>query len=289
MRVTRTENPDSSPRASESPTDNTRRTPTPTVDTAAQALTRAQFPPSFLGKRRQSTASLETASDAPSSQRFRASGTTPEAISGGLGAPVAQAAGASRHAVGTPELVGPVMMTNVRHYADGTRMGEIDPHDEDTRNELISFLFEIDGDDRAALASRFEHDYPPDAFDPRIYDGMVVAVKDEVIAGFMDYSETELHAPGQVAQINILVAKEHRGTDVARNLAKQVDEALLARGFRYKLSRVWESNTAQLERKHRRGWRPDPALTVAGDTKAFWIALNPTFADIPPPRRSPAR
>ncbi|WP_175865707.1 GNAT family N-acetyltransferase [Burkholderia cepacia] len=164
-------------------------------------------------------------------------------------------------------------------------MGEIDPHDEDTRNELISFLFEIDADDRAALASRFEHDYPPDAFDSRIYDGIVVAVKDDVIAGFMDYSATELHAPGQVAQINILVARDHRGTDVARNLAKQVDDVLIAKGFRYKLSRVWSSNTAQLERKRTRGWQPDSTLAEEGLTKAFWIALDLRFKNVPPPRQ----
>ncbi|MEK2606812.1 hypothetical protein OHZ10_33130 [Burkholderia arboris] len=168
-------------------------------------------------------------------------------------------------------------------------MGAVDPHDANTRDELIRFPFEIDADDRGPLAARFEEDYPPDAFDPRNYDGVVVAVKDDVITGFMDDSETGLHAPGQVAQINILVAREHRGTDAARNLAKQVDDALIAKGDRYRLSRVWDSNTAQLERKQARGWRPDPALTEPGRTQAFWIALDPRFKDIPPPRQTSVR
>ena len=163
-------------------------------------------------------------------------------------------------------------------------MGEVDPNDEDTKNELVSFLFDIGMEDRDALKARFEKDYHPDAFDPSIYDGLVVAVKDDMIAGFMDYSKTESHDPSQVAQINILVAKNHRGTGVAKNLAKQVDEVLIAKGYRYKFSRVWESNTSQLERMETRGWQLDPALTESGRTKAFWIALDPRFNEIPPPR-----
>ncbi|VWB50312.1 hypothetical protein BAR24066_02287 [Burkholderia arboris] len=50
-------------------------------------------------------------------------------------------------------------------------MGAVDPHDANTRDELIRFPFEIDADDRGALAARFEEDYPPGAFDPRNYDG----------------------------------------------------------------------------------------------------------------------
>lgn len=163
-------------------------------------------------------------------------------------------------------------------------MGEIDPHDEDARNELISFLFDIDMEDPGALAARFEDDYHPDAFDPGVYDGLVVVVKDDLIAGFMDYSKAELHDPKQVAQINILVARDHRGTDVARNLGKQLDEVLIAKGYRYKFSHVWESNKPQLEIMNTRGWRLDPTIGENGRTKAFWRALDPRFKDIPPPR-----
>lgn len=284
MRITQTDRPDSTPRASESPNDSTnRRGSTPPQGTAAQAQIREQLPSSFLGKRERSTSS-EASRTAPLSQRLRVGGSPQRVASGGPNAPAARAIGASTHVVSEPELVGPVMLTNVRHYEDGSSMGEIDPHDEDTRNELVSFLLDVEVEDRGALAARFEQDYLPDTFDPSIYGGMVVAVKDDMIAGFMDYSKTELHDPQRVAQINILVAKDHRGTEVARNLAKQVDEVLIAKGYRYKFSHVWESNTAQLERKETRGWRLDPALGKGGRTKAFWIALDPRFKDIPPPK-----
>jgi GNAT superfamily N-acetyltransferase len=218
------------------------------------------------------------------SKRFRASGSPEEAVPWGTNAVIQQAAGSFGPASDEPELVGPVMLRNVKRYDDGSSMGEVDPNDEDTRNELISFLFDIDMEGRDALTARFEKDYPPDAFDPGIYDGLVVAVKDGMIAGFMDYPKTGLHDPSQVAQINILVAKDHRGTGLARNLAKQVDEILIAKGYRYKFSRVWENNTSQVERKETRGWQLDPALTESGRMKAFWIALDPRFKEIPPPR-----
>ncbi|WP_267849168.1 hypothetical protein [Robbsia betulipollinis] len=205
-------------------------------------------------------------------------------VMGRSNSPAGSTGSAPGAASGEMERVGPVMMRNVEHYPDGSSVGEIDPHDEDTKNELISFLFDVDAEDRAGLEARFERNYPPDAFSPDVYDGLVVTVKNDLIAGFMDYSKTELHDPKRVAQINILVAREHRGTDIARNLAKRTDEVLIRDGYQYKFSRVWEGNANQLERKHTRGWRLDPSLTASGATRAFWIALDPRLKDLPPPR-----
>lgn len=182
------------------------------------------------------------------------------------------------------ELVGPVMMKNVQHYSDGSSIGEVDPHDEETRNELVSFLFDAEASDPSGLAARFEHDFAPDDFVPSLYGGLVVAVKDDLIAGFMDYSKTELHDPVRVAQVNIIVAQEHHGMGLARSLASQTDAVLVAQGCQYKFSRVWESNVPQLERMDTRGWRADPTLSAQGATRAFWIALDETLKDVPPPR-----
>lgn len=186
------------------------------------------------------------------------------------------------HGHGATSAAGPIAMRNVVAYDDGSTVGEIDTKSGSARMILHDFL--ENHLDSQCLEDRFGVGYPPEVFDPALYSGILVAVKNGKIAGFMDYGPTGHHDDKLVADVNVVVDKAHHGGGLARNLTQQVDEVMRGKGIKYKFGYVLEEHVTQLERLTSRGWEIDEELSVPGDMTAVWLALDSADAGIPPPK-----
>lgn len=194
----------------------------------------------------------------------------------------ARSARFAHHGHRATSAAGPIAMQNVVAYNDGSTVGEIDTKSDSARTILHDFL--ENHLDPQCLEDRFGAGYPPEVFDPAVYSGILVAVKNGKIAGFMDFGPTGYHDDKLVADVNVVVDKAHHGGGLARNLTRQVDGVMRGKGIKYKFGYVLEEHVTQLERLTSRGWKIDDELSIPGDMTAVWSALDSAYADIPPPR-----
>lgn len=148
---------------------------------------------------------------------------------------------------------------------------------EDVRN----FLRTLSPD---AMAARFDSDYVPEQYFVESGETVITASRDGKIAGFMDHVKSDMHL-GDTAQVNIVVSDAFHGKGVARELGLKQDAILLEQGYQYKYGYVHLTNTAQLERLQKTGWKicshgdPDDGMMP------MWKALHPENVDREPALR----
>gem|GEM_PF-5159785 len=114
------------------------------------------------------------------------------------------------------------------------------------------FLMELDQD---SYEKRFS-DLPREENLPEYFtDGVCIGVFDKnKLVGFADYMEDD-DSPEKCAIVNMVVKGSAQGQGLGKKLMEIRDQCLIEDGYKYKSGNVYPSNTKQIERLIRNGWK----------------------------------